>query len=144
MGKRKGAPKSKSSNKKQGTNFADVVIRLIDAFYDLAQTGNLIGLILFGFITWVFFVTYKLPATALEGFLSNIGNFLVSEGFYFFPLSFALSVSVFANFMQARVYRSHIQDLSEHRKQLVHGLKSGELTPLEDHHSSNFDIKNGD
>lgn len=110
--------------------------------YDLAQTGNLIGLILFGFIVWVFYVTYKLPPTVLEGFLGSIGNFLVSESFYWLPLTSALTISVFANFIQAKVYRSHIQDLSEHRKYLVHGLESGELKPLEKHHSSDFDIKN--
>ncbi|PCJ87986.1 MAG: hypothetical protein COA54_04275 [Thiotrichaceae bacterium] len=133
------APKKK---KEQGTNFADVVIRLTDALYDLAQTGNLIGLILFGFIVWVFYVTYKLPPEVVAGFLGNIGSFIASESFYWIPLSSALAVSVFANFIQAKVYRSHIQDLSEHRKYLVHGLESGDLKPLGKHHSSDFDVKN--
>ena len=143
QGKRR-VRKAPQKQKKQGTNFYDVAIRFIDALYDLAQTGNLIGLILFGFIVWTFYVTSKVSSTALEGFLGGIGNFIVSESFYLLPLTSALIVSVFANFIQARVYRSHIQDLSEHRKNLVHGLNSGDLKTLEEHHSSDFDIKNGD
>ncbi len=140
----KGRGRTRKNLKERETNAADVVIRLIDALYDLAQTGNLIGLILFGFIVWVFYVTYKLSETVLEGFLGNVGNFILSEGFYIWPLTSALVISLVANFLQAKVYRSHIQDLSEHRKILVHGLESGELKTLENHNSSNFDIKNND
>jgi len=34
-----------AGNAGKGNGFASVAIRLIDALYDLAQTGNLIGLI---------------------------------------------------------------------------------------------------
>jgi hypothetical protein len=131
------------TKKDKENNFADVVIRLIDALYDLAQTGNLIGLIIFGFIGWGFLVTYKLPPEILGEFLGRIGEFLTSEKFYFFPLLSALATSVFTNVMQARVYKSHIHDLTEHRKNLVHGFQSGELKTLKNHTSSGFDVRTG-
>ena len=149
-------PLQKIESKKQGTqsakqetNWADVAIRLIDALYDLAQTGNLIGLVLFGIICWIFLISYRLPEDSLPGLLSGIGSFIASESFYILPLSSVLVISVIANFVQAKVYKSHIQDLTDHRKLLVHGLKNGKLKHLEKHHTSNFNIedtseKNGD
>ncbi len=132
---------SKDDASSKGKGLADVAIRLIDALYDLAQTGNLIGLIIIAFVCWIFYVTYKLPPESLEGVLGGIGIFLVSEKFYFFPLGSALIVSVITNVVQARVYRSHVHDLTEHRKYLIHGIKSGELKPLETHRSAGFDVK---
>lgn len=140
--RRKGTSRSKQQAKGK-TNFADILIRLIDAMYDLAQTGNLIGLILFGIICWVFYVTYKLPTDALQGFLGGIGEFIVSESFYLIPLLSVLTISVITNYIQAKVYRQHIQDLTDHRKVLIHGLERGELKKLSIHHTSGFDIKNG-
>jgi len=55
-----------AGNAGKGNGFASVAIRLIDALYDLAQTGNLIGLIIFAFVCWIFYVTYKLPPESLE------------------------------------------------------------------------------
>ncbi|WP_141699321.1 hypothetical protein [Candidatus Thiosymbion oneisti] len=99
------------------------------------------GLIIFAVVCWIFYITYKLPPESLESVLGGIGSFLISEKFCFFPLISVLVASVIANIVQAKVYRSHIQDLTEHRKYLVHGITTGELKPLVDHKSSGFDIK---
>lgn len=125
-------------------NYADVCIRMIDALYDLAQTGNLVGLILFAVVLWVFFVTYKLPPEAIQRGFGFLGDFLSSERYYIFPLGGALSFSVFVNFYQARIYRSHINDLTDHRKVLVHGLDSGLLQPLRRHSTTSFDIESNE
>jgi len=71
----------------------------------------------------------------------RIGGFLISENFCFFPLASVLIASVITNIVQARVYKSHIHDLTEHRKYLVHGIESGKLKPLATHWSSGFNIK---
>ena len=125
----------------QSKGWADVVIRLIDALHDLAQTGNLIGLIVFGFVVWVFLVTYRIPPDSIGGFFGGFGNFLADEKFYLFPLGAALVVSVITNIVQAIVYKEHIHDLTEHRKHLIHGLQTGKLKPLETHRTSGFDVK---
>ncbi|MCB2262791.1 MAG: hypothetical protein LGR52_07625 [Candidatus Thiosymbion ectosymbiont of Robbea hypermnestra] len=135
------AVSAKAGASEKGTGFADVIIRLIDALYDLAQTGNLIGLIIFGFVCWVFYVTYKLPPESLDGMLGGIGGFLISEKFCFLPLASVLIASLIANVVQAKVYKSHIHDLAEHRKFLVHGMETGALKPLMIHRSSGFDIR---
>ncbi len=138
----KKTPRSSGANKgKKG--WADVAIRMIDALYDLAQTGNLIGLFVFGFVCWIFYITYKLPPEFIESAASGIGIFLTNERFYFFPLVSVLIVSVITNIIQAKVYKSHIQDLTEQRSALVHGLQTGELTPLKTHRSSGFDVRSG-
>ena len=67
-----------------------------------------------------------------------------NEKYYFVPLLSALVTSVIANIVQARVYRAHIQDLTEHRKLLVHGLETGELVKLKNHTTSGFDVVSGD
>lgn len=132
---------SKGSASSNTKGWADVVIRFIDALYDLAQTGNIFGLIAFAFVCWVFYITYKMPSEFLEGIFGGVGIFLGSEKFYLFPLSMVLCISVITNVIQARVYKTHIHDLTEQRKYLVHGNQSGELRHLETHRSSRFDIK---
>ena len=138
--KKRQAGKSVPKSHKNVTNWSDVAIRLIDALYDLAQTGNLVALMLLGFVCWVFLITYRIPENSLVIMLNGTGAFLISERYYFFPLIGALFVSVMTNFIQAKVYKSHIQDLSEHRKILVHGLDSGKLQPLKNHKTSGFDV----
>lgn len=140
--KRRRGAKSSTSVPAKETNGWDALIRFIDALYDLAQTGNILGLFSFGFLAWVFSVTYKLPADMVGGFIGSLGLFFASEKYYLFPLSFTLIVSLITNSVQARVYRRHIKDLTDHRKVLVHGLESGELKTLDIHESSEFDIEN--
>jgi len=66
-----------AGNAGKGNGFASVAIRFIDALYDLAQTGNLIGIIIFAFVCWVFYVTYK------------YWRLLISENFCFFSFGFS-------------------------------------------------------
>ncbi len=47
---KKKAVSAKAGVSGKGNGFVDVAIRLIDALYDLAQTGNLIGLIIFAVV----------------------------------------------------------------------------------------------
>lgn len=139
MGRRNARKKADIATRE--TNFADVAIRFIDALYDLAQTGNLIGLVVIGVVCWIFLVTYKLPPESIDKILGNIGLFLTTEKFYFFPLSLTITISLSANFIQAKVYRQHIKYLTEHRKKLVHGLDDGDLKVLTTHHTTDFNIE---
>ena len=121
--------------------WADVAIHFINVLYDLTQSGNIIGLIVFAFFAWVFLVTTKIPSEDISGVLYGIGGFIGSEKFYLFPLSIALLFCLITNRVQAKTYKSHIQELTEHRKTLVHGLDDGGLKKLDRHHSSEFDIE---
>ncbi|WP_316368082.1 hypothetical protein [Candidatus Thiodiazotropha sp. CDECU1] len=146
MGKKKASNRGRKDSRIQEPTqesskkgWADVAIRFIDALYDLAQTGNLVGLVLFGVVCWIFYITYKLPAESVEGLLYGIGNFLASESFYIVPFTAVIAYCGYTNLIQKRVYRTHIKDLAEHRQLLIHGLESGELSHLETHHSSEND-----
>lgn len=123
------------------TNGWDALIRLIDTVNDLVQSGNLVALIILAIIGLAFFSVHKIPDAEMAGVLKGFGAFLKSESFYLLPLSTILTISVIANVLQARVYRKHIQDLTEQRKQLMHGLEDGSLKPLRTHRTSHFDIQ---
>lgn len=117
----------------KGTNLNDVLIKLIDSVYNLVNSGNIVGVILLYFCVQVFYITKKLSAEALDGY---VGKIFSLDYFYIFPLGAVLALSVFANYYQARVYRKHIDDLVLTRTQLIHGLKTGELKKLKKHESS--------
>ncbi|MCF7983263.1 MAG: hypothetical protein K9L70_02575 [Thiohalocapsa sp.] len=131
-------PSAESTEKK---GWPDVAYRLIDVLYDLVQTGNLIAILLIAVLIILFVVALRLPDDALAGTVSGIGAFFAKERYYILPLSALLLFSFFTNVIQARVYRAHIQDLTEHRKVLVHGLETGELKRLANHTSSGFDVE---
>lgn len=131
MGKRKSRQGTRSPDAPKQTNGWDALIRMIDALYDLTQTGNLFGVILLDVMGWVLLATYKVPDNDIAGLLVRGGRFLADERFYLVPLLLALAFSVATNVIQSRVYRSHIKELKEHRKRLVHGREIGKLEPLD-------------
>ena len=135
--------KSKDNNggaRKQSATWSDVAIRLIDAFYDLAQTGNLLGLIVVGILLWCLIIAVRIPEDTIGDALAEFWSFLSSEKYYLTPLLFALIASIVTNIVQAKVYKAHIRDLTEHRKFLVHGLETGKLNKLKKHTTSGFDV----
>lgn len=124
------------------STWPDVAIRLIDVIYELLQARNIIGYTLFVFTIILFIVAARSPQgsiNAASSGLHSVGSFLSSEKFYIFPLGAALAFSVATNCIQHKVYRGHINDLTQHRKFLVHGLQSGKLKPLKDHNSSGYE-----
>lgn len=125
---------------KKETNFNDVIIRLIDVLYDLINTGNFIGVILLSVIIMSFYSLYKLPPENINTCLLGIGRFAISEQYYLFPLGAALIICAAGNVIQYKVYKAEIKRLTEHRKLLIHGIKSGELKTLAKHSSSRFDF----
>ena len=146
MGRKSKGNKARNSTtaEMQSKGWPDVAIRVIDAFYDLAQTGNLVGLIIVGILLWSLIIAVRIPEDSIGSVFSGFWQFLSNEKYYFVPLLSALVTSVIANIVQARVYRAHIQDLTEHRKLLVHGLETGELVKLKNHTTSGFDVVSGD
>lgn len=128
--------KKKSSEQKSRTNFNDVLIKLIDSVYNLVNSGNIVGVILLYFCVQVFYITQKLSAKDLDKYL---GKAFSIDYFYIYPLSVLLILSVITNFIQARVYRKHIDTHVQTRKELIHGLQSGELKTLKNHNTSGID-----
>ena len=109
------------------TNFYDVLIKLIDGFYTLLNNGNFIGATIGVIGVWGLFVTDKVSQSFLE---KTIAQVLSQNMFYIIPLGFALSISLTANYLQAKIYKSHIKTLTDTRKELIHGLRSGEIQHL--------------
>lgn len=128
--------KKATTRKKTGATTADVLIRLIDAAYNLVNSGNIVGVILLYFCAQVFYITQKLSADALDKYL---GKLFATDYFYIYPLGGALALSLAANFLQARIYRRHIEILVQTRKELIHGLQTGELKTLKNHGTSGID-----
>jgi len=111
----------------RSTNIYDVLIRIVDALYNLTNNGNIFGVvILFGFGFLVYLIE-KVSQSFLEATIIQI---LSQEMFYIFPLGLALSISVTANVLQAKYYKSHIRTLTATRKELIHGLESGQMKHL--------------
>ena len=132
MSKKKTSPvKAKS-----GANLFYVLIKLIDAVYNLTNSGNIVGVILLYFCAQVFYITQKLSADALDKYL---GKLFAMDFFYVYLLGGTLALSLIANYIQARVYRQHIKSLVQTRKELIHGLQSGELKTLKQHGTSGID-----
>lgn len=145
--KKSGTGKSSKPKPNEGksaerrTNWADVACRLIDALHDLAQTGNLLGLIIVGALLIIITSVFRMPSESLPPIYSKVIDFLIGGDFYFFPLSVLAGFSIIVNVVQYRVYASHIKTLTDHRSVLVHGLESGTLKPLDNHSTSGFDIQ---
>ena len=137
-----------SKQKEHPTNFNDVLIRLIDAFYDLGQSGNLALMMIFTFVASLLILFIKLPPGDISGFFKDIGKFLSEEKFYLFPLGGAFCVSIYALFKQRQLYTKEINRLTRMRKKIIHGVEAGDLNALEHHNSSGFDVEdepiNGD
>lgn len=133
---------NKSENAQSGrrTNGWDACIKLIDALYNLANSGNIIGLMLFGVIVLTFFIIHKLSPDQLNGHLLFMSNILRHEKYYIFPLSTALAFSIVVICVQHRILKKEISRLTEERSQLMHGILSGKLKPIENHQSSEFDL----
>ena len=128
MSKRKRSRSGRSQhNQYPPTNVYDALIKLIDGFYTLLNNGNLIGAIIGVAGIWGLFVTDKVSQSFLE---KTITQALSQNMFYIIPLGFALSISLTANYLQARIYKSHVKTLADTRKELVHGLRSGEMQYL--------------
>ncbi len=146
MGRKAKGKNAKRTTEKEGRSngWPDVAIRVVDALYDLAQTGNLVGAIVVGLLLWFLIIAVRIPVDSIGSAFNGFWLFLSNEKYYFVPLLSALVVSVITNILQAKVYRAHIQDLTEHRKFLIHGLEAGKLSRLKNHTTSGFDVVSGD
>jgi len=128
--------KGKPNEKQSKTNINDVFIRLIDAIYDVINSGNIIGIIVVIF----FVIIYKLPAENVNEHIKSVINLFTTEKYYIIPLSITLVVSVTVNIYQKKIYQTEIKRLSEIRKFLMHGLENKTLKVLEEHHPSDYKI----
>jgi hypothetical protein len=129
---------NKRETQQRDTNIYDVLIKLIDETYALINSGNIIGII----AIIVLFILYKLPPENIDAHVKSIVSLLSSDKYYIIPLGGLLAFSVSINIYQRNVYKLEIKRLVEDRSALMHGKEKGELTTLQQHHSSNFNIEN--
>ena len=139
MGKQRKAEQKPAQ--KPGTTNQDVVIHLIDTFYNLINSGNFIGVVILFFI---FLIAWRLTPGDLNTHVTTIFNVLTSGKYLYFVLSVTLGVSLAGNFIQRKMYKKEIRRLTHLRKKLMHGRKDGSLELLENHNPSDYDIDNGD
>lgn len=125
---------------KKGKTWADVAYRCIDGLYNLTNTGNLVGAIIFGIIILGWIVGWRMPPSDLSTIVSGIGGFFTNEKFYVIPFVSLLTLCVFLKIRMNRVYKSEIQRLTDLRKKLMHGLENGNLKPIQKHTSAGYDL----
>lgn len=133
----------KRQEEKQTSN-QDVIIHIVDTFYNLINSGNFIGVILLFIILLSFLVVWKLPPELLSNHIGTILKILESDKYYLIVLAPTTAISIAANFVQRKIYKTEIRRLVYLRKLLMHGRREDILKSLEDHHPSEFDLDNGE
>jgi hypothetical protein len=134
---KKAQPKQEVESPPGGTNGWDFGIHVANLFYRLANARNFVGLAILAFIGWVYLITYRLEPSSLE---KLILEFVRSDYYYLWPLTTALAISLWGNYIQWRSYERHIRTHVETRKELMHGLQTGTLKPLKNHNTSGKDV----
>ncbi|MBU4277544.1 MAG: hypothetical protein KKC30_12450 [Proteobacteria bacterium] len=117
-----------------------VLLEVIQLASHLLRTGNIIGLMI-GLLAFciAIFAWKASPSTADTVIISSIG-FLYSEKFYLIPLLSVLALAVVMCMYRDKVQKGEIKRLARIRKELIHGLESGEFKPFPEHVSSNYDL----
>ncbi len=133
-------PKKEDTSKK---TWADVGYRIVDALYDLTQSGNLFGVVILTSALVFIIQSARMPPESIPGIWTDFLRFFSSEFYYIVPLSLVAVASIIINIIQYKFYTAHINDLAEHRRILVHGKETGELEELQIHTTSGFDVKKG-
>lgn len=134
------AKKVHTKVEEHSTNGWDVCIKGLDVGYNLANSGNVIGLLLLGFMIIVGIVSWRLTPEQLNGHVSFIFAFLAHEKYFFIPL---VSLNVFLVYVirfQNRIHKAEIKRLTKERQELMHGRQNGTLRVIPEHQSSNFDL----
>lgn len=115
-----------------------VLLEVVRGILRLAQTGNIIGLVLIALIAQVAFVTYKLTPEMLDRQMTEAYHLLSREKFYIFPLCATILAISFFCFYRCRMLKEEIKRISEVRSALIHGLEHGTMQHLAKHHPSNY------
>lgn len=141
MTKEKKVTQPKKSVKKQAavprpTNVYDFGIVVANHLYNLANTGNVVGLAILGLLSIAGVFAWRIP----EEQIPNVIHLLL-DYVYVIPVCGALTISLFGNWIQRKVYNKHIQNLIEDRDKLMFGLASGQLTQLNNDSSSGIDVE---
>ena len=133
--------KGRKPGKKPGeSNSADVAMHFIDAVYNLLNTGNIVGVFLLGLIALIGSIMWRLPDEQLGPIVIGFGGFLYGERFYLLVMAVALIYCIHLKRKMDTLYKDEIQRLTDVRKDLIHGLQSGALTPLQKHTSTGYDV----
>ncbi|WP_277656507.1 hypothetical protein [Seleniivibrio woodruffii] len=132
--------KDKKSHPDKQTNFWDFLINFTDKLFELFRSGYLSGAILLAFFIIIVILVIKLPSAPLIIFISSFFNFLSEEKFYVFPLCALIFIMIYWCIRQRNEYKKEIKRLQNIRKELMHGLNSGELKTLSNHNSCDFDF----
>lgn len=118
------------------TNIYDAIIAGSNHLYNLANTGNVVGLLILAVLIVVSILAWRIP----EDQIPEVIKLLLDYSHIAFPLG-ALGLSILGNWLQWKVYNRHIRNMTEERDYLIHGLESGDLVKLNNHSSSGIDIK---
>lgn len=141
MGKHK-KDKTDTKDNKPTTN-QDVVIHVVDTFYNLINSGNFVGVIFLFIILLSFLIAWRIPPDSLSNHVGTLLKIFESDRYYLFVLLPTLVASLIGNFVQKKIYKTEIRRLIYLRKLLMHGRKEEILKALEEHHPSDFDLDEG-
>lgn len=126
----------KTKTSKSRTNGWDFGINVTNKLFNLANSGNLIGCIVVGVILIIFFryPPEKLPML----FKGTYYALFKTKYLHSIIINMLIIFLCITMYLQKKNYTKEIKRLTNERKQLIHGLKSGELEILPSHHTSGY------
>ncbi|SHN66920.1 hypothetical protein [Desulfovibrio litoralis] len=131
----------KSNDLTRGHSWADVAMVLVRGVLQLINSGNIIGLIIAGFVFDLGFISYKLTPEDSGRVLLTFIDILKFDN-----LSYILMPAVFVLYFlwskrEKNYLKKELKRLAEERTALMLGLKDGTLKPLKQHYPSSCDDK---
>ena len=134
---------AKKSEDKSSTNCWDVLMRIVDAVFNLLSVEKFCAAAFLVLSVSVITVIFKYPNEQLPSlfnkFYKILTNLTGESGILVFVLSILLSVSVIGNIVGSKVYNKEIRRLTQKRKNLIHGYKNKSINRLSVHNSTKFD-----
>ena len=140
MAKKKNTGKPQQQSDNHPTNVWDAVIAFLNISYDLLNSGNIFGLLLLLMFGVVAISLFKMPDEHIKPFIEFLVSPFFKVGATYYVLFGGVAFSIYGNVYQRVSYRKEIKRLTDIRKELVHGKKSGELKEIENHTSSKTEL----
>lgn len=125
---------------KPQTNFYDVCINFTNKLFLLFNSGNFFGGMAFAAFIIIFFryPSEDLPILTRDFFYAFFG----SKFYHAFIGLFLIFFLLLALHRTKKVKDKEIKRLTNLRKELIHGIEEGKLTPLSTHYPSGFNLSN--
>ncbi|MBF0131803.1 MAG: hypothetical protein HQL75_04345 [Magnetococcales bacterium] len=124
-----------------GKGWPDVADHIVNKFYSLLASGNLVALVVLFTVCWIMLLTYRMPAERIPWFLDGMAAHFSNCSWVTGLLVLYAVAATPAFLSRERSLREEIHRLTEIRKELTYGLENATLNHLRDRpESSGYSI----